>query len=68
MVFPKDRHNLFHTTASGQVSFGKGCGKAGFPGVYTRVASYRSWIDQKLQVIFVGESCLLVNEVPLSLY
>jgi len=27
-----------------------GCGQAGSPGVYTRVASYRGWVDRKMKV------------------
>lgn len=33
----------------GIVSYGNGCGNIGFPGIYTRVSSYTTWIDSKTQ-------------------
>jgi secreted trypsin-like serine protease len=33
---------------TGIVSFGKQCGSTGFPGVYTRVSSFRQWIMDNL--------------------
>uniref|UniRef100_A0AAQ6INJ7 Acrosin n=1 Tax=Anabas testudineus TaxID=64144 RepID=A0AAQ6INJ7_ANATE len=33
---------------SGIVSFGKGCGDPNFPGVYTRVSQYQSWINSQI--------------------
>jgi secreted trypsin-like serine protease len=35
-------------TIGGITSYGYGCSKRGFPGVYTRTVPYITWIKQKM--------------------
>lgn len=39
----------------GIASFGVGCGRPRYPGIYVRLSQYRTWIKAKL---------LLINEAP----
>ena len=36
-------------TLCGIVSFGKGCAKPGYPGIYTRVTTYRDWVETNME-------------------
>ena len=38
-----------HHVLAGLVSWGVGCGRPGYAGVYTNVASYKKWIDNHIK-------------------
>eukprot|EP00727_Mastigamoeba_balamuthi_P014778 m51a1_g9926 putative proclotting enzyme (686) ;mRNA; f:6928-9753 len=52
---------LLHVDASGSVvqvgitSWATGCAWNGYPGVYTRVSSYRAWIDETMAAVDRGD-------------
>uniref|UniRef100_T1IT26 Peptidase S1 domain-containing protein n=1 Tax=Strigamia maritima TaxID=126957 RepID=T1IT26_STRMM len=44
LVIP-DKHDIY--TVAGVISYGRGCATVGYPGVYAKVTSFLSWINEK---------------------
>lgn len=55
-----DRKNPNRYLQVGIVAWGIGCGENQVPGVYADVATFRNWVDEKLQEIGIGTSSYLI--------
>ncbi|XP_055840657.1 uncharacterized protein LOC129908281 [Episyrphus balteatus] len=58
MMMPQLEDRIFRYYIIGLVSYGYECARAGFPGVYTRVAAYMQWIKNNMMTLIEKKKIL----------
>ena len=62
------KNNVWYV--AGVVSRGSGCGSAGHPGIYTKVSSYRAWMDGVMSnpwiCLYFSEQCVKCFTIPME--